>query len=67
MSALEIVSRIYFAVPLEERRELDIKIIDFINQKESFWIEDTDVLIRVIKRMFFAKNNEESRIICANT
>ncbi|AKP78634.1 hypothetical protein AS52_03673 [Priestia megaterium Q3] len=62
--SLEILSRIYFALPLEVQKEIDLKIIQFIDEMESFHITEKDVLNKVIKRIFFAKNIKDSKAFC---
>ncbi|MEB4884459.1 MULTISPECIES: SIR2 family NAD-dependent protein deacylase [Priestia] len=63
-TSLEVLSRIYFALPLEVQKELDILIIKFINERESFQMLDKNVLSKVIKRFIFAKGNEDSKVFC---
>ncbi|WP_086391040.1 SIR2 family NAD-dependent protein deacylase [Bacillus thuringiensis] len=62
--ALEILSRIYFALPLNAQKEIDSDAMKFMNKKERYWIEDTEVLEKLIKRMVFAKNKAQSKVFC---
>ncbi|PFK46731.1 SIR2 family protein [Priestia megaterium] len=62
--SLEILSRIYFALSLKVQEEIDLKILQFIDKKGNFHIKEKDILDKVIKRIFFAKNNRDSTIFC---
>ncbi|PFD40353.1 SIR2 family protein [Bacillus cereus] len=62
--ALEILSRIYLALSLETQQEIDNELLKFIDSKESYWETDTDVLEKLIKRIFYAKNREQSKVFC---
>lgn len=59
--ALEILSRIYFALPLEVQRDVDAKIFQFINEKQNIATVDIEILQRIIKRMAFSKNKGDAK------
>ncbi|MBG9790510.1 SIR2 family NAD-dependent protein deacylase [Brevibacillus laterosporus] len=63
-AALEIISRIYFALSPEIKMDLDLKIIEFINQMKEFDLRKTRILENLIKRIVFDKNNKETKIFC---
>ncbi|MEI3892477.1 MULTISPECIES: SIR2 family protein [Bacillus] len=62
--ALEILSRIYLALSLETQKEIDSEVLKFLDSKEIYWEIDTIVLKKLIKRIFYAKNREQSKIFC---
>lgn len=59
--AIEIISRIYFALPPEKKLEVDSKIIDFMNIIDNLKLEIKKILIRLIKRMVFDKSKDEKK------
>ncbi|MEK5350748.1 MULTISPECIES: SIR2 family NAD-dependent protein deacylase [Bacillus] len=62
--AIEIISRIYFALPQEVKLELDSKIICFMNNIDNLKADIKKVLIKLIKRMVFDKNRDEKKVFC---
>ncbi|NUU61256.1 SIR2 family NAD-dependent protein deacylase [Paenibacillus agri] len=62
--ALEILSRIYFAVSIEIQKEIDGIIFRYIQNKENYSIEDIEVLNKLITRISCAKNKKEFEIFC---
>ncbi|PFF12189.1 SIR2 family protein [Bacillus cereus] len=62
--AIEIISRIYFALPQGVKLELDSKIISFMNNIDSLKNDIKKVLINLIKRIVFDKNRDEKRGFC---
>lgn len=62
--ALEILSRIYFALPFDMKLNIDMQFIEYINGKKDFKLNDTRTLENVIKRIIFDKNNKEIKLFC---
>ncbi|KQL33191.1 hypothetical protein AN960_21250 [Bacillus sp. FJAT-25509] len=60
--ALEIISRIYFALPIKLKVDLDLKIINFIKNKANFKFNRKDILYHLIERVIFDKDNEEQKL-----
>ncbi|HDR7447758.1 TPA: hypothetical protein QCX35_003862, partial [Bacillus toyonensis] len=59
--ALEVLSRIYFALSVETQKEMDNEVLKFLNRKENYEVNDNKILVKLIKRIFFAKNREQSK------
>jgi len=64
-TSLEIISRIYFALPADETIKLDKKIIDYIRNKSFFNYQETEALSNLIKRIIFTKNTVEAQEFCS--
>lgn len=62
--ALEIVSRIYFALNQEVKLEIDLKITDYMNSIGSLENNIKQELNNLIKRIFFDKSNSEQKEFC---
>ncbi|SLK12268.1 SIR2 family NAD-dependent protein deacylase [Bacillus toyonensis] len=62
--AIEIISRIYFALPQEIKLELDSKIIYFINNIDNLKDDIKNVLMNLIKRIVFDKSRDEKKDFC---
>ncbi|MED3971407.1 SIR2 family protein [Priestia megaterium] len=62
--SLEILSRIYFALSVAEQKKVDLKVIQFIDEQKVITISDKGTLNKVIERIFFAKNREDSKVFC---
>lgn len=62
--ALEVLSRIYFALSVETQKEIDNEVLRFISGKESYEVNDKEILVKLIRRIFFAKNREQSKVFC---
>lgn len=64
--ALEIISRIYFALPSGRKEEIDSKIVDFINEKRDLKnnLSIRTILINLLKRVMFDKNELEQKVFC---
>lgn len=62
--SLEILSRVYFALPFKVKEEIDLNIIQFIDEKESYHVTEKDGLDKFIQRVFLAKDAKESKTFC---
>ncbi|MGE7920639.1 SIR2 family NAD-dependent protein deacylase [Viridibacillus sp. NPDC093762] len=62
--ALEIISRIYFALSQETKQDIDLKIISFINNEDNFKDNVKNILENLIERLMFDKNKEEQKLFC---
>lgn len=64
--ALEIISRIYFALRQEVKLDVDSKIINFLNNEVSIRKNHNlkKVLERLFKRLMFDKNKLEQKVFC---
>ncbi|WP_411738525.1 SIR2 family NAD-dependent protein deacylase [Peribacillus sp. S4] len=60
--ALEILSRIYFALPIKIKQDIDLKIIKFINDKKKYEFKDNNVLFCLIERIVFDKDSKELKL-----
>lgn len=62
--AIEIISRIYFALPDESKLEIDLKIVDFIKNEDNLKNDIKKVLKNLIKRIIFDKNKDAQKAFC---
>ncbi|MFK4428511.1 hypothetical protein ABH959_005736 [Bacillus sp. RC51] len=59
--ALEIISRIYFALPSNRKLDIDLKVINFMNNKINY-IQCHKFLKNFTRRALFDKNQNEKKI-----
>lgn len=62
--AIEIISRIYFALHQEMKLKIDSKIIDFMNNIDNLKSNIKKVLRNLIKRIGFDKSKSEQKDFC---
>ncbi|SDI41620.1 SIR2-like domain-containing protein [Planococcus glaciei] len=58
--ALEIYSRIYMVLGLEEQHTIDVKLLDFLNNQKEKTLQEIKILKLCISRILYAKNVVEA-------